>query len=119
MNLRPHPFRAALAVAAAGCLIAGVAQPAAAAQPDAVPAGVPQLESLDRGLVAVSTASGVFLSWRLLGSEATGATETGMAGPDFAVYRDGQQIAVVTDSTNYADASGAATSQYTVAPVVR
>jgi hypothetical protein len=118
MNLRPHPFRAALAVAAAGCLIAGVAQPATAAPPDALPAGVPQLESLDRGLVAVSTTSGVFLSWRLLGSEATGATETGISGPDFAVYRDGQQLAVVTDSTNYADAAGTATSQYTVAPVV-
>ena len=66
MNLGHHPFRAALAVAAAGCLIAGVAQPATAAPPDSVPAGVPQLEALDRGLVAVSTAQGVFLSWRLL-----------------------------------------------------
>ena len=53
MNLGNHPFRAALAVAAAGCLIAGVAQPATAAPPDAVPSGVPQLEALDRGLVAV------------------------------------------------------------------
>src|SRR5688572_10011919 len=120
MNLGTHPLRAALAVAAAGCLIAGVAQPATAAPPDALPAGVPQLEALDRGLVAVSRTSGVFLSWRLLGSEATGAAETGtgLAGPDFAVYRDGQQIATVTDSTNYADAAGTASSQYTVAPVV-
>lgn len=118
MNLGTHPIRAALAVAAAGCLIAGVAQPATAAPPDAVPAGVPQLEALDRGLVAVSTTSGVFLSWRLLGSEATGATDTGLAGPDFAVYRDGEQIATVTDSTNFADAAGTASSQYTVAPVV-
>lgn len=117
MNLT-RPFRAALAVAAAGCLIAGVAQPATAAPPDAVPAGVPQLEALDRGLVAVSTSQGVFLSWRLLASEATGATDTGLAGPDFAVYRDGEQVAVVTDSTNYADAAGTATSEYTVAPVV-
>ncbi len=118
MNLGTHPFRAALAVAAAGCLIAGVAQPATAAPPDAVPAGVPQLEALDRGLVAVSTSEGVFLSWRLLGSEATGATDTGLAGPDFAVYRDGEQVATVTDSTNYLDPAGTATSQYTVAPVV-
>ena len=118
MNLGNHPFRAALAVAAAGCLIAGVAQPATAAPPDAAPAGVPQLEALDRGLVAVSTSEGVFLSWRLLASEATGTTDTGLAGPDFAVYRDGEQVAVVTDSTNYADAAGSATAQYTVAPVV-
>ena len=118
MNLGIHPFRAALAVAAAGCLIAGVAQPATAAPPDSVPSGVPQLEALDRGLVAVSTSEGVFLSWRLLASEATGATDTGLAGPDFAVYRDGERVAVVTDSTNYADAAGSATAQYTVAPVV-
>lgn len=120
MNLGTHPFRAALAVAAAGCLAVGVAHPATAAPRDAVPAGVPQLEELDRGLVAVSTAGGVFLSWRLLGSEATGAAAsgTGLAGPDFAVFRDGEQIAVVADSTNYADAAGTATSQYTVAPVV-
>ena len=137
MNLGPHPFRAALAVAAAGCLIAGAAQSAAAAPLDSaranaatdraaspattpapVPEGVPQLEQLDRGLVAVSTSEGVFLSWRLLASEATGATDTGLAGPDFAVYRDGTKIATVTDSTNYADASGTATARYTVAPVV-
>lgn len=117
MNLH-HPFRAVLAVAAAGCLIAGVAPTATAAPPDAVPAGVPQLEALDRGLVAVSTSQGVFLSWRLLASEATGSTDTGLAGPDFVVYRDGERIATVTDSTNYADAAGTSTAQYTVAPVV-
>ncbi|MET4160020.1 rhamnogalacturonan lyase [Agromyces sp. PvR057] len=138
MNLGTHPFRAALAVVAAGCLIAGSAQ-AAAAKP--APAGQvagqvaghvaataaarhqpaapgPQLEALDRGLVAVSTAEGVFLSWRLLTTEATGATDTGLAGPDFVVSRDGERIATVADSTNYADAAGTAASTYTVSPVV-
>ncbi len=118
MNLGNHPFRAALAVAAAGCLIAGIAQPATAAPPDAVPAGVPQLEALDRGLVAAATSEGVFLSWRLLASEVSGATDTGVAGRDFAVYRDGERIAVVADTTNYADAEGSATAEYAVAPVV-
>ena len=120
MNLGTHPLRAALAVAAAGCLIAGVAQPASAAgwHHGSSAGDVPQLEALDRGLVAVATSEGVFLSWRLLASEATGATDTGLAGPDFAVYRDGERIATVTDSTNLADAAGTATSQYTVAPVV-
>src|SRR3954451_17091491 len=47
------------------------------------------LERLDRGLVAPPPAEGVFLSWRLLASEVTGATATGVTGPDFAVYRDG------------------------------
>ena len=120
-NPRSRPFRMSLAVVTAGCMLA-VGTPAALAS--VFPAGGtpvsghPQLETLDRGLVAVSTDDGVFLSWRLLGSEATGATETGLAGPDFAVYRDGERIAVVTDSTNYADADGSATAEYTVAPIV-
>ena len=125
MNIRHQSFRAAVAVAAAGCLLVGGAQSAGAASPAAPAAGrhdsgsmPPQLEALDRGLVAVSTADGVFLSWRLLATEASGATGTGLAGPDFAVYRDGAKIATVTDSTNYADADGAATSQYSVVPVV-
>ena len=74
--------------------------------------------SADRQALGKITAEGVFLSWRLLASEATGSTGTGLAGPDFAIYRDGERIADVTDSTNYADADGAATSSYTVAPVV-
>ncbi|NKF31662.1 rhamnogalacturonan lyase, partial [Pseudomonas sp. BGM005] len=57
-------------------------------------------------------------SWRLLTTEATGATATGLAGPDFAVYRDGARVATVTDSTNYADADGSATSEYSVVPIV-
>lgn len=125
MNIRHHSFRAVVAVAAAGCLLAGGAQSAGAVSSDGPVtgrhdpgSGGPQLEALDRGLVAVSTADGVFLSWRLLATEATGATDTGLAGPDFAVYRDGARVATVTDSTNYADADGAATSEYSVVPIV-
>jgi hypothetical protein len=125
MNIRHQSFRAVVAVAAAGCLLVGGAQSATAASPTAPAAGrhdsgpqTPQLEALDRGLVAVSTTDGVFLSWRLLATEASGATDTGLAGPDFAVYRDGTKVATVTDSTNYADADGTATSQYSVVPVV-
>jgi len=125
MNIRHQSFRAVVAVAAVGCLLVGGAQSATAASPTAPTAGrhdsgpkTPQLETLDRGLVAVSTTDGVFLSWRLLATEASGATATGLAGPDFAVYRDGAKIATITDSTNYADADGAAASQYSVVPVV-
>ncbi|MFD7512929.1 hypothetical protein ACFV5N_26825, partial [Streptomyces sp. NPDC059853] len=67
----------------AGAAGAGVAQ-ARPGQPG--PSGV-QLEELDRGLVAVATDEGVFLSWRLLGHEVTGAGEHGMTGADFRVYR--------------------------------
>ncbi|GAA3733770.1 hypothetical protein GCM10022225_15030 [Plantactinospora mayteni] len=81
--------------------------------------GGPRLERLDRGLVAVATPDGVFLSWRLLGDEATGRSRTGLTGADFAVYRDGRRIATVTDSTNYLDRSGTATAAYQVAAVLR
>ncbi|MBQ2954648.1 MAG: rhamnogalacturonan lyase [Clostridia bacterium] len=77
----------------------------------------PQLERLGRGLVAVLTAQGVFLSWRLLRHEVHGATPTRMLAEDFVVLRDGQVIARVTDSTNHLDPEGTAQSTYAVAPV--
>ena len=76
------------------------------------------LERLDRGLVAATSPEGVFLSWRLLATEVTGATATGLTGPDFAVYRDGVKLGTVTDSTNFVDPAGTATSRYRVAAVV-
>ena len=75
-------------------------------------------ENLDRGLVAATTDDGVFVSWRFLGSETTGSTEGGMRGADFALYRDGEKIATVTDSTNYLDNAGAPDSEYAVAAIV-
>ncbi|WP_109209231.1 MULTISPECIES: rhamnogalacturonan lyase [Microbacterium] len=113
MNLGRTSVRALVAGTAACALTLGLAQPALAE--DAAPAGA-QLEALDRGLVAVSTGEGVFLSWRLLATEAGPATETGVSGPSFAVFRDGERIATVDDSTNYADTDGSAASVYTVAP---
>ncbi|WP_432483215.1 rhamnogalacturonan lyase [Kineococcus esterisolvens] len=80
-------------------------------------AGV-QLEWLDRGLVAAATDRGVFLSWRLLGHEVTGATVSGEAGPGFRVYRDGALVTTVTGSTNWLDTAGGAGSRYRVVPVV-
>ncbi|GID91155.1 rhamnogalacturonan lyase [Amorphoplanes digitatis] len=86
------------------------------ASPRPAPPG-PALERLDRGLVAARTAEGNFVSWRLLGQEATGASATGVTGANFNLYRDGRRIATVTDSTNYLDAAGTATSKYQVAAV--
>jgi hypothetical protein len=70
-------------------------------------------------LVAARTDQGVHLSWRLLGGEVTGATATGMAGPDFRVYRDGKRIGTVTESTTYLDAGSPPGARYQVAAVVR
>ncbi|MCI9887895.1 rhamnogalacturonan lyase [Micrococcales bacterium 31B] len=140
MTRRPHPvhprsLRAALGAAATVTLFAATlsAVPAPAHATTAASAlnppnsayalnpvnaanpAAPQLEALDRGLVAARSGDGVYLSWRLLAEETFGAGDTGMLGVDFAVYRDGRRIATVTDSTNYLDATPGA--RYQVAPV--
>jgi len=71
-----------------------------------------QMEYLDRGLVAVSTESGVFLNWRLLGYERQDTA--------FHVYRDGVRLTVdpISDSTNYLDPTGTPASTYKVRAVV-
>ncbi|MDX8055708.1 rhamnogalacturonan lyase [Lentzea sp. BCCO 10_0798] len=76
-------------------------------------------EHLNRGLVAATTGAGVYLSWRLLGHEATGATATGLTGRDFAIYRNGKRIATVTGSTTYVDTDPAPGARYQVAPLWR
>ncbi len=73
-----------------------------------------QLEELDRGLVAVDTGEGIFLSWRLFKEEATGYSENGLTGTDFDVYRDGEFLKTITDSTNYLDDEGTKNSSYYV-----
>ena len=51
-----------------------------------------RMEKLDRGLVAVKSGSGVFLSWRLFDSEDTrsGSAESNVS---FNIYRNGQRSA--------------------------
>lgn len=124
MNHRRPSLRVYVAAAtAAGMVAAGGA--AWASPPDhagpfareTTPEGIPELEALDRGLVALAGGEGVYLSWRLLASEATGTTDTGVAGPDFVVARDGVVVATVTDTTDFLDAEGTASSTYTVTPV--
>ncbi|MEV4754378.1 rhamnogalacturonan lyase [Micromonospora sp. NPDC049559] len=131
MNRTRHPLAAtpALVAAATAALVALTAPaPAAATRPapanrteparaDGRPPAA-RLEKLDRGLVAAATGDGVFLSWRLLGHEITGAGPDGMTGADFHVYRDGTRIATVTDSTNYLDRQGTPGARYRVAAVV-
>lgn len=73
-----------------------------------------EMESLGRGLVAVRTDNGVYLSWRLLGTEST--IDTILSSPSFNIYRDGNLIANVSDSTNYLDTEYG--EYYKVAPVI-
>ncbi|GAA3339327.1 hypothetical protein GCM10020358_22720 [Amorphoplanes nipponensis] len=116
MRVTLPPYRRWVVPVTAGLLVLGGLPPAVAAGPRP---GGPALERLDRGLVAAVTGDGVFLSWRMFAAEATGATATGLAGPDFRVYRDGRPVALVTDSTNWQDPAGTPASRYRVAAVLR
>ncbi|MCD8391149.1 MAG: bacterial Ig-like domain-containing protein [Firmicutes bacterium] len=73
------------------------------------------MEKLDRGLVAVKTDDGVYLSWRLLDSEDAiyGSADSNVS---FDIYRDGEYLATESDTTNYVDAEGTAASTYSVVP---
>lgn len=74
--------------------------------------GARQVEGLDRGLVAVKTSGGVFLSWRLFGTDPATVT--------FNVYRDGAKIATIAAgaATNYTDNAGTTSAKYVVRAVV-
>lgn len=65
-----------------------------------------QVENLDRGLVAINTSKGVYLSWRYLGTDSDNL--------QFDVYRDGKKInsKPIVDSTNYLDSNGSTSSSY-------
>ncbi|MBR3104805.1 MAG: rhamnogalacturonan lyase [Lachnospiraceae bacterium] len=77
-----------------------------------------QCEDMNRGLIAVQTKTGIFLSWRFFKREANGANTTGLTGVNFKVFRNGEPIAIVTDSTNYLDTDGKNTDRYCVEPVI-
>lgn len=74
-----------------------------------------KMEKLTRGLVAINTDSGVYLSWRLFDSEDTryGSADSNV---DFNIYRDGSLIDTVSDTTNYTDTTVG--TSYAVAPVI-
>ena len=77
-----------------------------------------QLEKLNRGLVAVNTGEGIFVAWRMFREEAKGAERERLTGTDYRLYRNGEAVALVTDSTNYLDKDGKEGDSYSVAPVV-
>lgn len=70
------------------------------------------IESLDRGVVAVKVPAGVFVGWRVLGTDA--------AGLAFNVYRGTTKVNTtpVTGATNLIDAAGTTGAVYSVRPVL-
>jgi len=71
-----------------------------------------QIEKLGRGVVAIQTANGPFISWRQLATD--------RAGTKFNVYRNGVLLNTVPlEALNYTDSGGTAASTYTVRTVYR
>ncbi|MBN2167128.1 MAG: autotransporter-associated beta strand repeat-containing protein [Marinilabiliaceae bacterium] len=69
------------------------------------------LEVLDRGVVAVKTNTGVFVSWRIPGEE--------WHNVRYNVYRDGNKLnSEPLDVSNYSDLSGTIGNAYTVSAVI-
>lgn len=117
MGIPPRSVRRTSPLIAGACALVMATSSTALADPGGE-SGI-QLEWLDRGLVAVDTSEGVFLSWRLLASEVGGHTDTGLRGPQFRIHRDGRVVGMVRDSTNFLDEEGSADSEYRVVPVPR
>jgi fibronectin type 3 domain-containing protein len=71
-----------------------------------------QMENIDRSLVAMKTKEGVFVSWRMLGTDPESIS--------FNLYRDGEMInkSPIKSTTNYVDKEGKKDSVYEVRPVV-
>ncbi|MBL8275759.1 MAG: rhamnogalacturonan lyase [Pelomonas sp.] len=94
----------------ASCLVALALSCAGLAQAQA-PLRPKQVEWLDRGVVALQTPAGAFVSWRLLGTEP--------AAVRFNVYRDGRRVNAEPQAlTNLVDPQGQADSRYSVRAVV-
>lgn len=70
-----------------------------------------QMESLDRGAVAVKVSNGVFVSWRILGTEFNGV--------NYNLYRDGTKVnSSPLTVSNYTDTSGTASSAYSISAII-
>ncbi|MGI8350250.1 rhamnogalacturonan lyase [Niallia circulans] len=70
------------------------------------------MESLNRGLIAVKVKNGVYIGWRLFGTDPEEIS--------FNLYRDGIKVnpVPITSSTNYLDESGVEASIYQVCSIV-
>jgi rhamnogalacturonan endolyase len=77
--------------------------------------GFYHMERLNRGLVAVTVSGGVYVGWRMFGFEYDSANPSNVS---YNVYRNGTMVANVTNSSNYLDSGGSASSMYTVRAVI-
>jgi rhamnogalacturonan endolyase len=70
------------------------------------------MENVDRGLVAVKVSGGVYVGWRMLGTEPATVT--------YNVYRGATKVnsSPIASSTNYLDAAGTLSSAYSVAAII-
>jgi autotransporter-associated beta strand protein len=71
-----------------------------------------QMEKLDHGVLAVKVNNGVFVSWRVLGTEWRGVA--------YNLYRDSQKIntSPITGASNFLDESGTINSSYYVTAII-
>ncbi|WP_319005783.1 OmpL47-type beta-barrel domain-containing protein [Metabacillus niabensis] len=71
-----------------------------------------QMETLDRGLVAMKTEEGVYIGWRFLGTDSKNVS--------FNLYRNSEKInsSPITSSTNYVDSKGKVDDVYEVRAVI-
>lgn len=71
-----------------------------------------QAEYLDRGVVALPSGNGIFISWRMLGDDP--------ANIGFNVYRNGTKVNAtpITNSSNFVDSAGTTSAAYTVRPII-
>jgi rhamnogalacturonan endolyase len=70
-----------------------------------------QMENLDRGVVAVKVSNGVFVSWRVLGTENSSVS--------YNLYRGSTKVnSSPLTVSNYLDSGGSTSSTYTVRAVV-
>lgn len=112
INFRKRIAAAVLACCTAGSLCTGLPHAHSVSKLTAQAAGTYQVEALNRGISAVSTGSGMLVSWRFLAND-----------PDqtvFRLYRDNQLIYTSEQNmaTCYLDAGGSAASAYRVDAVV-
>lgn len=71
-----------------------------------------QMEKLDRGVLAVKVSNGVFVSWRVPGTEWKGVA--------YNLYRDSQKIntSPITGAPNFFDEAGTINSSYYVTAII-